>query len=197
MLAARASRCAGDQGKYWEMHDSLFSNQSDLSEPHISELATSLGLDGPRFTACVQSGKFSSDIGASTSQAAELGIRGTPSFLAQPCLVENRGLSTGKTKMRERADRKVQHDAAVINDPLELRGGFFALARKEVGLSAKVNGITSFPAEMARIGLARRVLPSLGALLPSGRSSRSVQWLPVSLTANTPGGRLANVVWNP
>lgn len=81
MLAARASRCAGDQGKYWEMHDALFANQMNLVEGHLSELAESLGLDATKFANCLTSQKFTDEIQASVSQADKLGFSGTPSFI--------------------------------------------------------------------------------------------------------------------
>lgn len=81
MLAARASRCAGDQGKYWEMHDALFANQANLATEHITELAVSLGLDQGKFAACMASDRFTREIEASASQAQSLGMTGTPSFI--------------------------------------------------------------------------------------------------------------------
>jgi len=53
--AAEAARCAGEQGKYWEMHDRLFANQTTLEPwtPH----AEAVGLNVPRFEACMNSVK--------------------------------------------------------------------------------------------------------------------------------------------
>lgn len=81
MLAARASHCAGDQSKYWEMHDALFASQSNLVEEHLSALAGSLGLDATKFANCLASDKFSAEIQASISEANKLGMSATPSFV--------------------------------------------------------------------------------------------------------------------
>lgn len=81
MLAAQAAHCAGDQGKYWQMHDALFQNQTDLSEKHISEIAGSLGLDALKFADCLASDKFKEDIEASVLQASKLGMSATPEFI--------------------------------------------------------------------------------------------------------------------
>lgn len=81
MLAARASRCAADQGKYWEMHDALFASQANLAQDHVSELAGSLSLDSTRFANCLASDKFTGAIQASVSQANDLGLHATPSFI--------------------------------------------------------------------------------------------------------------------
>jgi len=39
MKAAEATHCAGDQGKYWEMHNRLFTNQRELSRPDLTKHA--------------------------------------------------------------------------------------------------------------------------------------------------------------
>ena len=45
--------CAGDQGKYWQMHDRLFQNQNALTPEQLSEHARTLGLDGAAFDTCL------------------------------------------------------------------------------------------------------------------------------------------------
>ena len=77
--AAEATHCAGEQDKYWEMHDRLFDNQRAL-EPWSGH-ADALGLDGDAFTACLDSGKYADDIRADMKLAAKAGVRGTPGFL--------------------------------------------------------------------------------------------------------------------
>jgi protein-disulfide isomerase len=49
MIAAEAAECAGQQGKFWEMHDLLFANSSDLKRKHLKRYAEQLGLDVERF----------------------------------------------------------------------------------------------------------------------------------------------------
>jgi protein-disulfide isomerase len=81
MPAARAARCAGEQDKYWEMHDSLFANQSSLSDKSLSDRARALGLDTAKFDECLASTRYLDDIRASTAEAQKFGIAGTPTFL--------------------------------------------------------------------------------------------------------------------
>ncbi|HUA19870.1 MAG TPA: thioredoxin domain-containing protein [Bryobacteraceae bacterium] len=81
IMAARAARCAGDQDKFWEMHDSLFSNQTALAEREILDRAPSLGLDAPKFAECLSSRRYADDIQKSTSDAQKMGILGTPIFI--------------------------------------------------------------------------------------------------------------------
>jgi protein-disulfide isomerase len=80
MPAARAARCAGEQGKYWEMHDSLFATQNALSAPALLDRAWELGLDTEKFTECQSSEKYTADIQKNLSEAQKMGIGGTPTF---------------------------------------------------------------------------------------------------------------------
>jgi protein-disulfide isomerase len=80
MPAARAARCAGEQGKYWEMHDSLFARQTALSAPALLDRAQTLGLDTAKFTECQSSEKYTADIQKNISDAQTMRIDGTPTF---------------------------------------------------------------------------------------------------------------------
>ncbi len=80
MVAAQAALCAGDQGKFWEMHDSLFANQAALTENDMANRAKSLGMDPGQLTQCVSSQKYSNEIEKSATEAQSMGIDGTPTF---------------------------------------------------------------------------------------------------------------------
>jgi protein-disulfide isomerase len=77
--AAEAADCAGEQGKFWEMHDRLFQHQRDL-EPWSGH-AQALGLDVAAFDACIQSDKYAAGIRRDMDEARKLGITGTPGFV--------------------------------------------------------------------------------------------------------------------
>ena len=77
--AAKATRCAGDQGKYWEMHDRLFANQQAL-EPWSGH-AEALGLKVSEFDECMKSDKFADSIRADMKEGQKAGFSGTPSFM--------------------------------------------------------------------------------------------------------------------
>ena len=76
--AAEAANCAGEQGKYWEMHGRLFANQQAFEPwaPH----AEALGLDVARFETCLSTGKYADEIRRDMAQAATAGVTGTPAF---------------------------------------------------------------------------------------------------------------------
>lgn len=79
--AAEAARCAGEQGKYWEMHDVLFQNQEALEPQHLKIYAERLGLDGQAFHVCLEGGKYRTLVQQSYQEGLSAGVRGTPSFL--------------------------------------------------------------------------------------------------------------------
>ena len=77
--AAEAANCAGDQAKYWEMHDRLFENQKAL-EPWNTH-AEAVGLDLSAFERCLGSGKFAEEIRRDMGEARKAGQTGTPAFM--------------------------------------------------------------------------------------------------------------------
>jgi protein-disulfide isomerase len=79
--ASRAALAAGEQGKFWEMHDLLFANQARLKEPEIfTELANQLGLNVQKFEAAFNSEKNKRYVQEDLALGAKVGARGTPNF---------------------------------------------------------------------------------------------------------------------
>lgn len=78
--AAESAECAGDQGKFWEMHDLLFANQDKLDKASISKYASQLKLNKAAFDSCISTGKFKAKIEADAKVAADFGVGGTPAF---------------------------------------------------------------------------------------------------------------------
>ena len=78
--ASVAARCAGAQGKYWEMHDTLFANQSSLNPESYIKWATELGLDVEAFKACSDDPKQAAAVQADFEAGVKLGVNGTPAF---------------------------------------------------------------------------------------------------------------------
>lgn len=77
--AAEAAHCAGDQGKYWEMHDRLFAHHQaiDPLAPHVQ----AVGLDAPAFEKCMADGKYTPAVKADLAESQKVGITGTPGFV--------------------------------------------------------------------------------------------------------------------
>ncbi len=79
-LAAEASRCAVEQGKFWEFHDLMFANQNKLDRPGLDELAHDLKLDEKQFDSCLTSGKYQAQIEEDRLLGLRAGVSGTPGF---------------------------------------------------------------------------------------------------------------------
>ena len=89
--AAEMVRCAGDQGKYWEMHDRLFANPRTIGD--AASHAAAVGLESARFDACLASGQHASAIRSDIAMAEAAGVGGTPSFFLAVT-----DMSTGRLK---------------------------------------------------------------------------------------------------
>ena len=79
--AAEAAHCAGEQGKYWQMHDALFQNQGALDVLQFGERARLVGLDGPAFDRCLSSGRNVPRIERGLADGRAAGVEGTPGFV--------------------------------------------------------------------------------------------------------------------
>ena len=78
--AAEASLCAHDQGRFWEMHDSMFDGQKQLEVDALKQRAKELQLDLAAFDACLDSGSKADAIKKDMADAAQAGVTGTPTF---------------------------------------------------------------------------------------------------------------------
>jgi protein-disulfide isomerase len=78
--AAEAAHCAGEQGKFWEMHERLFENQSRLTRSLYVRLARDLRLDEEKFGTCLVSERQAFNWRDGERDGKLYGITGTPSF---------------------------------------------------------------------------------------------------------------------
>ena len=81
MNASLAALCAGDQDKYWEMHDMLFDNQRELGVDNLKAFAATIGLDTAAFNECLDSKKYRNRVNGDIASGAKFGVRGTPGFV--------------------------------------------------------------------------------------------------------------------
>jgi protein-disulfide isomerase len=79
--AAEAAHCAGEQGKFWEMHDQLFANNKALAPEDLTKYAGTLQLNTTLFQQCLDSARYAADIKKDIAEANSAGITGTPTFL--------------------------------------------------------------------------------------------------------------------
>lgn len=84
-IAAQATYCAEDQGRYWEFHDMLYNSQEHIdngwaNSERLKAFAFSLDFDIELFTSCLDSGKYSKRVQYNISEARKNGATGTPTF---------------------------------------------------------------------------------------------------------------------
>jgi protein-disulfide isomerase len=81
-LAAEAAEAAGAQGRFWEMHDLLFTHQAALTTDDLLDYAGALGLDVDRFSAELGKRKYALRVERDIDSADQSGVTGTPTFFA-------------------------------------------------------------------------------------------------------------------
>ena len=85
LLAAIASECAAEQGRFWEYHDLLFrrwagENVGSFSEPNLLRYAADIGLETGPFTECLQERRYVEKVRRDFEDARALGVRATPTL---------------------------------------------------------------------------------------------------------------------
>jgi protein-disulfide isomerase len=78
--ASEAARCAGDQGKFWEYHDVLFTQAPQASPESLRRYAEQTGLDTAAFDRCLSSGLHREAVQRDVEEGTRLGVTGTPAF---------------------------------------------------------------------------------------------------------------------
>ena len=81
MPAAIAARCAGEQGKFWPVHETLFNAQDTLSPDMIKKTVAAAGVDVPAYDTCVRDPATKAAINADSNEAERIGVNGTPGFV--------------------------------------------------------------------------------------------------------------------
>lgn len=80
LAAARAAEAAGEQGRFWEMHDRLYRRQTELTDADLERHAMKLGLDLERFRRSLGDRAHEVRIREDLASAARSGARGTPTL---------------------------------------------------------------------------------------------------------------------
>jgi len=86
VLAATASYCADDQGKYWEYHDEIYKNWAGertgwVTRQSLDQFANTVGLDLVQFNKCLDDKKYEQKVLENEKFGTKIGIKATPSFL--------------------------------------------------------------------------------------------------------------------
>ena len=97
MPAARAVHCASEQGKFWEMHDSLLGDAASLTPADIDDRAGKLGMNVSELDKCISSDRFADIIQRGITEASTMQISGTPTFIIGTLDAQGNLMSVKKT----------------------------------------------------------------------------------------------------
>ena len=90
--AAIAALAAGKQGKFWDVHEKLFANQSDLNDAKVEAIAKEIGLDMERFNNDLKDPAIASLIDRDMKDGLQANVPGTPSIFLNGRLLNQRSL---------------------------------------------------------------------------------------------------------
>jgi protein-disulfide isomerase len=111
VLAATVTEAAGEQGKYWEMQQKLFENQSQWGEKQTPQrelfigYATELGLDQQKFEAALSDPKYATKIQRDQNDGKTVGVKGTPTFFINGQRIETLSVPAIKAKIDEEINK--------------------------------------------------------------------------------------------
>lgn len=103
-MAAEASRCALEQGKFWEYHDQLF-KATNLDKESLVQYARSANVDQPKFESCLTSEKYKAEIDKDIEDGRKAGVSGTPTFFIN-------GISTSGAQQQDAFTRIIDDELA-------------------------------------------------------------------------------------
>lgn len=112
VLAALAGECVHEQGKFWDFHNLIFSQQVTLDEETLTALAGQVGVNVDEFSTCLSDQKHLEEVRADYVEGQSLGIRGTPMFF-----INGRPLSGALPY--EQFATIIEQELAAANQPAE------------------------------------------------------------------------------
>lgn len=93
MKAAQATMAADKQGKFWEFHDLLFKDYSNLNDQKVAEIRTGLNLDAEQFERDMSDPAIKAQIDADVRNGNSAGVRGTPTVFINGKLLRDKSLN--------------------------------------------------------------------------------------------------------
>ena len=103
--AAEAGACAQEQGKFWELHDKMFTNQGKLAVADLKGYAKLLGMDAPKFDKCLDSGEKKALVDDDLKAGSAAGVNGTPAFFINGIFVNG---AQPYEHMKQAVDRELR-----------------------------------------------------------------------------------------
>ncbi len=87
--AARSAECANDQSKFFQMHNTMYENQKNLTKTDLKRYAKDIGLDTEKFSQCLDSSAHKDFVYQEQRDGDKKGLQGTPTFYLNGQLVDN------------------------------------------------------------------------------------------------------------
>jgi protein-disulfide isomerase len=92
--AAEASECANEQGRFWDYHNMLYSNQQGegsgaFADNRLKAFAAAIGLDSQKFNACFDAHKYKSAVDGDVALGSGMGVQGTPTVFINGAMLAN------------------------------------------------------------------------------------------------------------
>ena len=154
--AAEAGNCANQQGKFWELHDTMFSRQSELGVDDLKRHAGELGMDQAAFDACLDSGRFAEQVNADLAAGQQYGVSSTPTvFINGRAVMGAAPFEMFDEIIREELDRAQ-------------RGAGFPRKPDAEDSEDRLIAVTRADAASLRRSLVRTSRPPVGHPLPRG-----------------------------
>jgi protein-disulfide isomerase len=94
--AALAAVAAGNQGKFWEMHDKIFENYRTLNDDYYAKAAGEIGIDVDKFKTDMAAPETKAHVDAEMAEARTHGVRGTPTIFINGKKPQGRSLELYK-----------------------------------------------------------------------------------------------------
>lgn len=96
VTAAEAAACSIDQDGFWLYHDTIYANHygenlGNLSKSRLLQMAKLSGLDGDKISSCLDAGTTATDVQNMHSEATQLGLNSTPSFVLNGQVIQWQG----------------------------------------------------------------------------------------------------------
>ena len=105
--AAEAAQCAREQGKFWDYHDKLFANQSEMTPANLKQWAGQMGMDAAKFSACFDNATNRQRVQGDMDEGNRDGVSSTPTiFINGRALVGSLPIEAYEEVIQEELARK-------------------------------------------------------------------------------------------
>jgi protein-disulfide isomerase len=111
--AARAALAADKQGKFWEFHDKLFENSTQLNDEKVREIAKALDLNMEKFEKDWQAGETLTKVRSDIDQGSRIGVRAVPTVFINGRRLKQRSLESFSAII----DKELEKESGVKKQP--------------------------------------------------------------------------------